>query len=101
MLTSTNNKLTITHPNIANLKDKRIKMFKKCYAKRKQVEKRCYITYAKIKNFCSSKTPLKVNKLFASRRYFLNVYELVKKRQTTQWGERKWTDYFDRHDTKA
>lgn len=41
------------------------------------------------------------NKLFASRRYFLNVYELVKKRQTTQWGERKWTDYFDRHDTKA
>ena len=61
MLTSTNNKLTITHPNTANLKvkDKTIKMFKKCYAKRKQVEKWCYITYAKIKNFCSSKTPLK------------------------------------------
>ena len=53
--------INIIKTNAANLKvkDKTIKMFKKCYAKRKQVEKWCYITYAKIKNFCSSKTPLK------------------------------------------
>ena len=44
MLISSNNKQTITHPNIADIKvkDKAIKMFKKCYVKRKQVEKLLY-----------------------------------------------------------
>lgn len=59
------------------------------------------LLHAKIKNFCSSKDTIQgvksqtpgrenifviniINKSFTSRRLFLNVYELVKKRETIQ-----------------